>query len=88
MMYGKILGPPHSTTQAEVIANKLKTEILLDIIIITLLHNKYTSFRSCSFKRLLPYVSNYKPLADNETAGTWPVWPPGVWLAGFVNRIT
>ena len=34
---------------------------------ITLLHTKYTSFGSCSFKEEdFSYVSYYKPMADND----------------------
>ena len=31
---------------------------------------------------------HYKPVADNDAPGVWPLWSPGSWLAGFIKRST
>ena len=55
-----------------------------------LLHTKYTSFGSCSFREedFFSFVSYYKPIADNDVPRTWPIWTPGAWLSGFIKKIT
>ena len=30
----------------------------------------------------------YKPFANNDVPCVWPIWTPGVWLAGFIKGIT
>ena len=42
---------------------------------LTLLHTKYTSFRPCGFRE--ECFSHYKPMADNDAPGEWPIWTPG-----------
>ena len=68
----------------------------------TLLHTKYTGFRSCGFREdfshLKPMADNdapifscyshYKPFADNDASWAWPIWTTGTWLAGFMKGIT
>ena len=29
---------------------------------------------------------HYKPMADNDVPGAWPLWTPGARLAGFIKR--
>ena len=55
----------------------------------TLLHIKYTSFVSCSCREedFFMYF-HYKSMVDNDMPGAWPVWTPGVLLAGFIKRST
>ena len=56
---------------------------------LTLLHTKYTSFRPCGFKKkIFKYFSHYKPMADNDAPGAWPIWTPGSRLAGIIKGLT
>ena len=56
---------------------------------ITMLHTKDRSFGSCGFREEdFSCVSHYKPMADNDAPGTWPVWTPGAQLAGFIKKTT
>ena len=78
------------------IIGKIYVSIILHCCILK--HAKYTSFGSCSFREDFSYVSfyMYKPKADNDvpgawpvwTPGAWPVWTPGAWLSDFIKRIT
>ena len=34
------------------------------------------------------YVSYYKPMADNDVPGAWPVWILEAWLSGCIKEIT
>ena len=31
---------------------------------------------------------HYKPMADNEAPGAWPIWTPGSRLAGIIEGLT
>ena len=55
----------------------------------TLLHIKYTSIVSCGCREedFFMYF-HYKSMVENDMPGTWPVWTPGVLLAGFIKRST
>ena len=58
---------------------------------LTLLHTKYTSFRPCGFsleKKIFKCFSHYKPMADNDAPGVWPIWTPGSRLAGIIKGLT
>ena len=57
---------------------------------ITMLHTKYRSFGSCGFSKedFFSCISHYKPMADNDAPGAWPVWSPGAQLAGFIKMTT
>ena len=33
-------------------------------------------------------ISYYKPMEDNDIPREWPIYTPGVWLAGFTTGIT
>ena len=37
---------------------------------------------------LILIVSFYKPMADNDVPGAWPVYTPGARLAGFIKITT
>ena len=41
-----------------------------------------------SEKKIISYFSHYKLRLDNDAPGTWPIWAPGTWLAGFVKGVT
>ena len=32
--------------------------------------------------------SHYKPMADNDVPGAWPIWTPGSRLAGIIKGLT
>ena len=32
--------------------------------------------------------SHYKPMADNDAPGAWPIWTPGSRLAGITKGLT
>ena len=34
------------------------------------------------------FFSNYKPMADNNAPGVWPIWTPGSRLAGIIKGLT
>ena len=54
-----------------------------------LLHTKYTGLRLCGFREESFFMSShYKPMADNDAPGAWPIWISRIWLAGFVKGIT
>ena len=54
-----------------------------------LLHTKYTSLRSCGFREEdFKCISHYKPMADNDAPGAWPIWTPGSRLAGIIKGLT
>ena len=58
---------------------------------LTLLHTKYTSIRPCHVvleKKIFKCFSHYKPMADNEAPGAWPIWTPGSRLAGIIKGLT
>ena len=57
---------------------------------LTTLHTKYTSFRPCGFREedFLKCFSHYKPMADNDAPGAWPIWTPGSRLAGIIKGLT
>ena len=56
---------------------------------ITMLHTEYTSFESAvSEKKIFSYDSYYKPMADNDIPVARPIQTPGLWLSGFIKRIT
>ena len=56
---------------------------------LTLLHTKYTSFRLCGFREEdFKCFSHYKPMADNDTPGAWPIWTPRSRLAGIIKGLT
>ena len=57
---------------------------------LTLLHTKYTSFRPNGFREedFFNFFSNYKPMADNDAPGAWPIWTPGSRLAGLIKGLT
>ena len=42
-------------------------------LLVTLLHTKHISFGSCGFREDVSSISNYRPMADNNTARVWPV---------------
>ena len=45
---------------------------------LTLLHTKYTSIRPCGFREEdFQMFFHYKPIADNDAPGAWPIWTPG-----------
>ena len=58
---------------------------------LTLLHTKYTSFRPCGLsleKKIFKCFSHYKPMADNDAPGVWPICTPGSRLAGIIKGLT
>ena len=57
---------------------------------LSLLHTKYTSFRQCGFReeRFFKCFSHYKPMADNDAPGAWPIRIPGTLLAGIIKGLT
>ena len=55
---------------------------------LTLLHTKCTSFRPGGLRRRFLNVSHYKPMADNDAPGAWPIWTPGSRLAGIIKGLT
>ena len=55
---------------------------------LTLLHTKYTSFRPCGFREKgFKCFSHYKPTADNDASGVWPIWTSGSRLAGIIKGL-
>ena len=34
------------------------------------------------------FFSHYKPQADNDAPGAWPIWTPGSRLAGIIKGLT
>ena len=32
--------------------------------------------------------SHYKPMADNDAPGAWPIWTPGSQLVGIIKGLT
>ena len=56
---------------------------------LSLLHNKYTSFRPCGFiEEDFYFFSHYKPMADNDAPGAWPICTPRSRLAGIIKGLT
>ena len=59
---------------------------------ITMLHNKYRNFGSCSFREEDFYMyfpfSHYKTMADDDAPWAGPVWITATQLAGFIKRTT
>ena len=53
---------------------------------ITLVHlKKYTNFGPAfSEKKIFSYVSYYKPIAENDVPGAWPVWTPLGTVVGVI----
>ena len=39
-------------------------------------------------KKIFKYFSHYKPMADNDAPGAWPIWTPGSRLAGIMKGLT
>ena len=39
-------------------------------------------------KKIFKYFSHYKPMADNDAPGAWPIWTPGSQLAGIIKGLT
>ena len=57
-------------------------------LLITLLHTKHISLRSCGFREEdFSCISHYKPMANNHTPAMWPVWNPEALLAGFIREL-
>ena len=55
---------------------------------LTLLHTEYTRFRPCVYKKkICKCFSHYKPMADNDAPGAWPIWTPGSRLAGIIKGL-
>ena len=55
----------------------------------TLLHTRYTSIRPCGFRVEYSLMfSHYKPMADNDAPGAWPIWTPGARLARIRKGLT
>ena len=56
---------------------------------LTLLPTKYTSFGPCGFREEdFLIFSHYKPMADNDAPGAWPIWSPGSRLAEIIKGLT
>ena len=51
----------------------------------------YLIFKICVLwlqrRRIFHAFSYYKPMADIDDHGAWPLWTPGAWLAGFMKGI-
>ena len=39
-------------------------------------------------KKIFKCFSYYKPIADNDAPGAWPIWTPGSRLAGMIKGLT
>ena len=39
-------------------------------------------------KKIFKCFSHYKPMADNDAPGAWPIWIPGSRLAGIIKGLT
>ena len=39
-------------------------------------------------KKIFKCFSHYKPMADNDAPGAWPIWTPGSRLAGIIKGLT
>ena len=39
-------------------------------------------------KKIFKCISHYKPMADNDAPGAWPIWTPGSRLAGIIKGLT
>ena len=39
-------------------------------------------------KKIFKCFSYYKPIADNDDPGAWPIWTPGSRLAGIIKGLT
>ena len=39
-------------------------------------------------KKIFKCFSHYKPTADNDAPGAWPIWTPGSRLAGIIKGLT
>ena len=39
-------------------------------------------------KKIFKCFSHYKPMADNDAPGAWPIWTPGSQLAGIIMGLT
>ena len=39
-------------------------------------------------KKIFKGFSHYKPMADNDALGAWPIWIPGSQLAGIIKGLT
>ena len=39
-------------------------------------------------KKIFKCFSYYKPMADNDVPGAWPIWTPGLRLAGIIKGLT
>ena len=39
-------------------------------------------------KYIFKCFSHYKPMANNDAPGAWPIWTPGSRLAGIIKGLT
>ena len=39
-------------------------------------------------KKIFKCLSHYKPMADHDASGAWPIWNPGSRLAGIIKGLT
>ena len=39
-------------------------------------------------KKIFKCFSHYKPMADNDAPGAWPIWTPGSLLTGIIKGLT
>ena len=39
-------------------------------------------------KKIFKCFYHYKPMADNDAPGAWPIWTPGSQLAGIIKGLT
>ena len=39
-------------------------------------------------KKIFKCFSHYKPMADNDAPGAWPIFTPGSRLAGIIKELT
>ena len=39
-------------------------------------------------KKIFKWFSHYKPMADNDAPGAWPIWTPGSRLAEIIKGLT
>ena len=41
-----------------------------------------------SKKKIFSCFTHYKPMANNDAPGAWPIWTPGSRLAGIIKGLT
>ena len=55
----------------------------------TLLHTKNIGLGLVVLeKKIFKCFYHYKPMADNDAPGAWPIWTPGSRLAGIIKGLT